>query len=206
MLDDLRERDSPCDHAHAIRSYCLRSSTASTMPDHPYNHTYATLRNLESMHSNCPIQGTVLAEQQRAMLDQQASSKVPQSSTRPLQHLEAARQREDEAEERQRPSKNCARPLSKVMSANACSPPPWSSSNPASAHSDTRGGTCDSAERVAASAVVREGMRVREAARGARGERVAGNGHRAPFEIEQRRQCKMLSCTEMSTISGVRLY
>ena len=126
------------------------------MPDHTYNLTCAALRNLESMHSNCPIQGTVLAEQQRAMLDQQASSKVPQSSTRPLQHLEAARQREDEAEERQRPSKNCARPLSKVMSANACSPPPWSSSNPASAHGDTRGGTCDSDECVAASAVVPE--------------------------------------------------
>ena len=74
-------------------------------------------------------------------------------------------------------------PLS-VVSAAACSPPPWSSSNPASDDGDTRGETCDSAERVAASAVVREGMRVREAARGARGERVAGNGHRAPFEIE----------------------
>ena len=108
------------------------------MPDHTYNLTCAALRNLESMRSDCPIQGTVLADQQRAMLDQQASSKVPQSSTRPLQHLEAARQREDEAEERQRPSKNCARPLSKVMSANACSPPPWSSSNPASAHGDTQ--------------------------------------------------------------------
>ena len=47
------------------------------MPDHTYNLTYATLQNLESMHSSCPIQGTVLADQQRAMLDQQASSKVP---------------------------------------------------------------------------------------------------------------------------------
>ena len=80
-------------------------------------------------------------------------------------------------------SLNCARPLCEVVSAAACSPPPWSGSNPASAHSDTRGETCDSAERIAASAVVRERMRAREAARGARGERVAGNGHRAPFKI-----------------------
>ena len=66
-----------------------------------------------------------------------------------------------------------ARPLSEAKSAAARSPPPSSCSNPASANTDTRGETCDAAERVAATAVVREGMRAREAARGARGERGA---------------------------------